>query len=187
MRHADHPIDPHFLSRMSTRAFVPEPLSHDELMRLFEAARWAPSSSNGQPWRFVYAHRDTAAWAPLFDLLVPFNQAWVKDASVLVVVLSETKYKDMPMRNHSFDAGAAWMSLALQAEHQGLVAHAMGGYDVDKARAFLHLGDHIDVDCMVAIGKRGDPQRLPEPLREREVPSTRKPLSELVFEGKLPG
>jgi hypothetical protein len=120
-RQADHPIDPLFLRRWSPRAMAGTPLRPDDLHPLFEAARWAPSSGNGQPWRFVYALRGTPEFAGFLDLLVPGNRIWCERAGALVVILSRTvRDNGKAVRTHSFDAGAAWMSLALQGTLQGL-------------------------------------------------------------------
>jgi nitroreductase len=180
----EHPVDPLFLNRWSPRAFTGEALSVDTLMRLFEAARWAPSSGNGQPWRFLYARRETPAWDRFFGLLTPGNQVWAHRAAALVVVVSATtRANGKPIATHSFDAGAAWMSLALQARLMGLVAHGMEGYDKERAVAELGLpADHVP-EAMIALGVYGKPEDLPEEKRAGEIPSQRKPLAEIVFEG----
>lgn len=186
-RTADYPINEIFLKRWSPRAMSGETLSQDELMTLFEAARWAPSTYNEQEWRFLYANRDTDHWQTFFDLLVEANQKWCDKASTLVVVLSATKFarngKDNPV--HTFDAGAAFENLCLQAATMGLVAHGMAGFDNEKARTSLDVPDDVAVEAMIALGKPGDPENLPEGLAEKEVPSDRKPLSEIVSEGKF--
>lgn len=158
----------------------------DTLMTLFEAARWAPSSGNGQPWRFLYARRETAPWQTFFDLLTPGNQVWAHKASVLVLVVSRTlnEHNGKPAVTHSFDAGAAWMSLALQASRMGLVAHGMGGYDRERAVRELNLPPEFVPEAMIAIGFHGDPAELPEDKRAGDAnPSQRKPLAEIVREG----
>lgn len=157
-------------------------------MCLFEAARWAPSSYNAQPWRFLYARRETDHWSLFLDLLVDFNQGWAKYAGALVVVLSRKTFErnDKPSRTHSFDAGAAWQNLALQGISQGLVVHGMEGFDYDRARQVLKVPQGFAVEAMVAVGRPAPRGSLPEKLRERETPSGRKELSELVFEGPFP-
>ena len=188
-RTADYDIDPMFLERWSPRAFTGEPMPQDVLMSLFEAAHWAPSAFNGQPWRFVYAHRDTPAWERLFDVLIPYNQAWVKNASVLMYVISDrfrrAPDKDpVPLRSHSFDAGAAWGYLALQAHRMGWAAHGMAGFDV--ARSYEVLGvpeaDYC-VEAAIAVGRPTDASVLDEAFRAREVPSHRNPVASITFEG----
>jgi nitroreductase len=181
-------IDPLFVRRWSPRAMSCEPIADEQLMPLFEAARWAPSASNAQPWRFLYAKRDTPHWEPFFSLLNERNQPWCARAAALIVVLSK-KTTDSGDENWTapFDAGAAWMSLALQGTLSGLVVHAMAGFDYDRAQAELGVPADWDVQCMVAIGRPGDPLLLPEKLRAREVPSPRRPVAESAFEGGFPG
>ncbi|MEY2686722.1 MAG: hypothetical protein RL375_920 [Pseudomonadota bacterium] len=190
-RQTEHDIDALFADRWSPRAYTGEAIPEATLLRLLEAARWAPSASNIQPWRFIYARRDTPAWAPLFDSLVEFNRGWAVNAAALVLVLSRKTWlphgKTEPVANptHSFDAGAAWMSLALQAYLAGWPAHGMGGFDKDKARAALGVpADHV-LEAMVAIGRQGDKASLPEALQAREVPSARLPLAQIVAEGRF--
>lgn len=182
-----YPVNELILSRWSARAMSGESLTDAELMALFEAARWAPSSYNNQPWRFIYAKRGTPAWDVFLDLLVPFNRQWAQHASVLVVIVSKNTFdhNGKPSDTHSFDTGAAWQNLALQAETQNLVAHGMQGFDYDKAHKALNIPDGYTVEAMCAIGKPGKLSGLSEELRTREVPSERKPLTALVFEGSF--
>jgi nitroreductase len=131
--------------------------------------------------------RDTPEFEKLLSFLVEFNRDWSKRASVLVVTISnKLDYKGNPSINHSFDSGAAWENLALQASAMNLIAHGMAGFDYSKAKTELGIPDNYNVEMMIAIGKPGKVEDLPEPLREREKPSDRKPLEEIVFEGKLP-
>jgi nitroreductase len=184
-RKPEYDVDEIFLNRWSPRAMSGEEISEDELMTLFEAAKWAPSSFNNQPWRFLYARRNTENWLPFFNLLAEFNQAWAKNASALIVITSKKTFEHnrKPARTHSFDAGAAWQNLALQGSARGLGVHGMQGFDYDKAREVLNVPDDCEVEAMVAVGKPGNKEELPEKLREREFPSARKKLSEIVFEG----
>lgn len=188
-RKPEYPIHKLFTDRWSPRAMSGEPITDEELMTLFEAARWAPSSYNNQPWRFIYAKRDTPHWDHLFDLMGEFNQSWTKNAAVLVVVISHKvfEYDGKPARTHSFDAGAAWENLALQGTLMGLVVHGMQGFDYDKAAKGLNIPDDYKVEAMIAIGRPGKKQDLSEELQKREEPSDRKPVSEFVFEGKCRG
>ncbi len=165
-----------------------EEVSEQDLMILFEAARWAPSSYNNQPWRFLYARRNTDNWDLFFTLLGEGNQVWTKEAAVLVVVLSKKTldHNGKPARTHSFDAGAAWENLALQGSQKGLVIHGMQGFDYDRARQVLNVPDDHQVEAMIAIGRPGKKEDLPERLREREVPSGRKEVAEIAFEGQFP-
>ncbi len=186
-RTTEYPIDDQFLKRFSPRAFSGETISEKEIMTLFEAARWAPSSSNNQPWRFIYAMRDTPEFDKLFSFLIDFNKDWCKRASALIVTISyKLDFKGNFLPTHSFSTGSAWENLALQASSMGLIAHGMSGLDYDKVKAELGVPDDYNVEMMIAIGKPGDPDNLPEPLKTREAPSDRKPLSELVFKGKFP-
>ncbi len=174
-----------FIERWSPRAMSGEPITSEQLMTLFEAAHWAPSSYNNQPWRFVYVMRQTPHWDALFGLLVPFNQEWSKNAAALIVLLSRKtfEYNNKPSRTHSLDTGAAWMSLALQGHLMGLVVHGIEGFDYTKARSVLKVPDDYEVEAMCAVGKPGDVHILPKELQEREEPSLRKPLSDIAFEG----
>jgi nitroreductase len=185
VRKADHPIDPWFLDRWSPRAMSGEPIAQADLMTLLEAARWAPSSFNNQPWRILYARRDTPHWQNFLDLLVDANKAWCGKAGVLLLFVSRTTFEhnNKPAVTHSFDCGAAWENLALQGCRLGLVVHGMQGFDYDKARTVLKIPDGFQVEAMVAIGKPGDPSQLSEKLRERESPNDRRPLSQTACEG----
>ena len=186
-RHPDHAVETLIVHRWSPRAMSGEQLSETELMRLFEAARWAPSSFNEQPWRFVYAEREGEYWQRFFDLLSENNRRWAGAAAILVVVLSRTSFErnGNPSRTHSYDTGAAWQNLALQGCRMGLVVHGMAGFDYDKAREVLEVPEEFAVEAMAAVGRPGPIEKLPESLREREVPSGRKPVSELAFRGVL--
>jgi nitroreductase len=176
-----HPVDEIFLNRWSPHSLSGEKISDAELMSLFEASRWAPSSYNAQPWHFIYAQRDTPAWNTLFDLMVPFNQGWTKNASTLVVLVSKNDYShdNSANRTHSFDTGAAWQNLALQASLKGFVAHGMSGFDYDRARKDLNIPEGYTVEAMCAIGK------LAKDAEKNEKPSTRKPIEEFVSEGSF--
>jgi nitroreductase len=185
-RKPDYPIDKIFIQRWSPRAMSGESMSNDELMSLFEAARWAPSSYNNQPWRFVYAKRETPAWNTLFNLLAPANQQWAKNAAVLLVVVSHNTfdYNGNVALTHSFDTGAAWENLALQASLKGLIAHGMQGFDYDRAKKELVIPDGYTVEAMVAIGYPGKKEDLPPELQKNEHPSDRNKVETFVFEGK---
>lgn len=187
-RKPDHPIETIFLERWSARAMTGEAVSQQELNRLFEAARWAPSTYNEQEWRFLYARRDSEHWETFFGLLVEANQVWCSKAGVLIVVLSQKVFQRSGKPNpvHSFDTGAAFENLALQGTRMGLVVHPMAGFDRSKARALLNVPDDFDVEAMIAVGRPGDPDQLPEQLRQREVPSDRRPISQFAFEGPFP-
>ncbi|HET9552087.1 MAG TPA: nitroreductase family protein [Anaeromyxobacteraceae bacterium] len=188
-RRPAHAIDPLFHERWSPRAFTGEPIPEEALMGLFEAARWAPSAMNAQPWRFVYARRGTPAFDRFLATLAPANQAWAGQASALVAIVSQElmalpgKPEPVPSASHSFDAGAAWAQLALQAERSGWKTHAIGGFDRAAATAALAVPAHHRLEIFVAVGRQGDPAALPDWAREREAPNGRRPLEELVREG----
>lgn len=189
IRKVENDINPLFVNRWSPRAMSGEEISHDDLMGLFEAARWAPSSYNNQPWRFIYAKKNTDHWQRLFSLLVEGNKTWAKNAAVIVVVISRKNFEfnEKPAITHQFDAGAAWENLALEATSRELVTHGMQGFDFNEARKVLGIPDSFDVMAMIAIGKLGQKENLPRDLQEREYPSNRKPLEEIVMEGKFIG
>ncbi len=180
-------INPVIVNRWSPRSFAPCDISDKDLFSLFESARWAPSSSNSQPWRFIYAKRNSENWNNFFNLLIDFNKQWCVDAAALVVVVSRKNFENNGQTSitHQFDTGAAWENLALQAVSQGLATHAMAGFDHDMARNTLQVPDDYEVMVMIAIGKRGSKEKLSPELQARETPNTRKPLSEIVMAGKF--
>jgi nitroreductase len=178
-------VDQQFIDRWSPRSFDASALPQADLDVILEAAGRAPSAFNHQPWRFLYAHRGDANWDRFVSLLIPFNQDWAKDSSVLVFIVSETTMGDKPSYSHSFDAGAAWAHLALQATLLGYHTHGMVGLDFDRAVAELGVPEGFRLEAAVAIGRRAAPERLPEHLREREAPSGRKPLDEVAFAGNF--
>lgn len=188
-RVADHPIDPIFLERWSPRAFDAAPMPPADLLSILEAARWAPSAYNIQPWRFLYSHRDDAHWANYLSLLDSFNETWAPQASALVLVLSDRmmpgdgERPEKPSRCYSFDAGAAWAQLALQATSLGYHAHAMAGIDYSQSEDKLGVPERYAVQIMIAIGRAADRSALPGELQQQEYPSTRLALSEIAFSG----
>lgn len=183
----EYPINSLILNRWSARAMSGESITKEELMTLFEAARWAPSSYNNQSWRFIYAMRETSEWNLLFNLLIEFNQNWCKNAAVLVVIISKNTfdYNNKNSRTHSFDTGSAWENLALQATDMNLVSHGIEGFDYDRTKSELNIPDDFTVEAMCAIGKPGKKEFLSEDLQKRENPSPRKPITELIFNGKF--
>lgn len=185
IRKANYPIEPLILGRFSPRAMSGEPFSDEELMPLFEAARWAPSCYNEQPWLFLCALKGSKEWPSFFNLLVPFNQSWAHAAGALVVITSKRNFShnNKPSITHSFDTGAAWMALALEGFARGYVVHGMGGFDYEAAKKVLCVPDDYCVEAMIAIGKMGDPQLLPPELAQKEVISQRKELSEIFRVG----
>jgi nitroreductase len=184
-RTPDYPIEPLIYRRWSPRAMSGKPLEERELLTLFEAARWAPSTYNEQEWRFLYGRRESASWSIFFDLLMEANQAWCKNAAALVVVLARKTFakNGKPNPVHLFDCGSAWENLALQATAMGLVSHGMAGFDFEKARVDLKVPEEFAVAAMFALGRPGDPADLPEQAREMEKPSGRRPVRESIREG----
>lgn len=184
-RTADHEIEPIFVRRWSPRAMSGEPLTQEEILRLFEAARWAPSTYNEQEWRFCHARRDGPHWADFLALLAEGNRSWCEHAAVLGCVLSHKVFSKNGKPNpvHVFDSGLAYMSLALQGSAMGLVVHGMQGFDAAKARTTLGVPDAFEVNAMFAVGRPGDPDQLPESYRDLEKPSSRKPVEEILTEG----
>ncbi len=186
-RKADHPIHPLILNRWSPRAMTGEELSPSELLSLFEAARWAPSSYNNQPWRFLYARKNTPHWNLFFDLLVDFNKGWCQKASVLGVIASHKIFEKNKKASatHAYDTGAAWENFALEGNSRNLVVHGMEGFDYQKARTTLHIPEEFEVLAMFAVGKPAPKEALTPELQKREEPSLRKKVEEFAFEGKF--
>jgi nitroreductase len=187
-RHPEHEIHEAFLRRWSPRAMAGTPISQATLHRLFEAARWAPSSMNEQEWRFLYAHRETDAWPLFLNLLMEANQAWVQHAGVLIVVVSKKTFSrnGNPNPSHSLDTGMAVQNLLLQAAGiPDLVTHPMAGFDRNRAKIALGIPDDFDVECMIALGNAGDPDLLSAEHQKREIPSPRKPVAQIACEGKF--
>jgi nitroreductase len=189
-RQPSHPIDPLFLERWSPRAFDCSPMPQADLMTLFEAARWAPSAFNAQPWRFLYAHRGGPDWELFLGLLIPWNRQWVESASALIYIASDTIMAtakgEAPSHSHSFDAGAAWACLALQATKMGYHAHGMSGIQQELARTELGVPERWRIEAAAVVGRIGDPAMLDDKLRARETPSGRKGLEEFAFRGGFP-
>lgn len=181
---ADVPILDLIRKRWSPRAFDPAPVSRDVLRSLFEAARWAPSSNNGQPWRYIVADTD-AARARAASVLTGRNPHWAPNAPVLVCVAAQTLFEDGKTNNHAFyDTGAATALLTMQATSVGLAVHQMAGFDAARAREVFALPEGTEPIAMMAIGKAADPSTLPEPLRAREsAPRERRGQPEFVFAG----
>ena len=192
-RKPDHSVEPLFVERWSPRAFTGEEIPVETLMSMFEAARWAPSSYNSQPARFIYGRKGTPHFDKLLGLLTGGNPGWANDASALVFIASSktmtipNKDGPVPSRSHSFDAGAAWMSFALQAHMLGWFTHGMVGLDYDRAVTELGIPDGFHLEAAIAVGKRGDRAKLPDGLRERESPNSRNPVPTFVAEGAFPG
>jgi nitroreductase len=178
------PLIPALAERWSPRAYdqsavVPE----ESLTALLEAARWSPSANNTQPWRFVVARRGSAEFDAVAAALMGFNQAWAGSASVLIVAIAEVIDEDGKERRWAtYDLGQAVAHLSVQAHHDGLHVHQMGGFDVDALRTAFNIDERFTPISVSAVGVLGDPEGLPDPLRERELaPRTRAALSDIVL------
>lgn len=184
-RHPTYPVQPWILERWSPRAMSGEPLSAQEIGSLFEAARWAPSAGNSQPWRLLYATRTGPHWQTFLDLLVEGNRRWAQHAGLLAVVTSRTlsERDGKPAPTYAYSTGSAWMALALQGVSMGLVVHGMAGFDYEKARRDLAVPEEFAVQAMLAVGRQGRIEDLPPDLQEREKPSGRKEVAEIAWEG----
>jgi nitroreductase len=160
-------------------------VSKDDLTAILEAGRWAASSYNEQPWRFIVATKqDPAAYQKLLSLLIPFNQDWAKSAPVLILTVAKKTFTNnqKPNRYALHDAGAALANMALQATELGLHIHGMGGFDYERARTELNIPEEYEIGAFAALGYSGSPDSLPESLAQMEVsPRQRKPLSEIAF------
>jgi len=177
--------------RWSPRSFDESGVPQSDLNVIFEAAGLAPSAYNIQPWRFLYAHRGDANWERFLSCLVEFNQSWAKDAGVLIFIVSDRKQgrgeELSDNHSHSFDAGAAWMNLALQAHAMGYHTHGMTGVDFDKAYGELGVDkDRYRIEAATVIGTRAPKNTLPKELQEKEAISGRKSVSEIAFAGNFP-
>jgi nitroreductase len=183
-----YPILTHIAERWSPRAFDDRPVAPEDLMALFEAARWTASCFNAQPWRFVYATRGEPAFATLLSCLRDTNASWAKHAAVLVIAVAKATHEDGSPNGHAVhDLGQAMATLALEATARGLHVHQMAGFYPDKARELLGIPEGYEPKTAAAIGYLGDPARLSDKLREREgQPRQRKPIEELVFNGAWP-
>ena len=188
-RNPTHQINPLFSNRCSPRSMTGKDIDDHDLMSLFEAARWAPSSYNNQPWRFIYVKRNTESWNKFFNLLDEGNKIWAKDSAVLVVLISRKtfEYNEKSSITHQLDAGAAWENLALEASDRGIATHGMQRFDYQRAKTDLGIPEIYDVMAMIAIGKRGPKENLPPKLQQVEFPKDRKPLEEIVMEGYFKG
>lgn len=181
-------VDSMFYDRWSPRAFHNDPIPDQQLQSLFEAARWSPSCYNEQPWLFVYAtgREDRERF---ISALMARNQLWVQHAPVLIFCFTRKVFKQTGKANRHapFDAGAAWMALALQARKLGLYAHAMAGFSRRKAFEITGvLPEKYEAMAAIAVGRRGDVSILPEDLSAMESPNKRKPLKDVAYAGRFP-
>lgn len=171
-----HKVLDEIVYRWSPRGMNGQALAEDDLLPLFEAAKWAPSAFNNQPWRFYYALRDSDKFKDLLGLLVEKNMQWCVNAACLIIVVSKKTYdhNGSPMRSHAYDTGAAWMALAVEGIRRGYVVHGMAGFDERAASKYLALGDEYQVNFMAAVG-------MPAPQVEGEAVSQRKTINEIAI------
>lgn len=182
----DFPVTEIIARRWSPVVFDPAPLSDAEIGSLFEAARWAPSSFNEQPWRYVYARKGDAGRDEIEALLMDGN-AWAKNAGLLIVSFGHKNFTYNGKPNHHWlhDTGAASMAITLQAESMGLITHQMAGFHMDKANAALGVPDDFEPGSMMAVGRPGDVKSAPEDLQKRQQsPRTRNPQNAFAFKGR---
>jgi nitroreductase len=186
-RAPDAPVNPMFLDRWSPRAFDPTPLPEEDIASLFEAARWAPSCFNEQPWLFVYGTSEEER-ETFLEILVERNRLWARNAPVLAILFARRIFAHGGRLNRwaGLDCGAAWVSLAFQARLMGLYAHGMAGFSQPKAYELLNVPkEKYEAMCAIAIGAYGDINSLPDEIKETEQPNERKPLAEVAVKGKF--
>ena len=173
--------------RWSPVAFDPRPVEYEKMHQLFEAAKWAPSGRNAQPWRFIFATKDTSEYEVLFDLLDEGNKVWAKTAPLLVLSLAQviSTYKNRPNRLAFYETGMAVANLLLQATHMDLYVHQMAGYDEERAKEVLVIPTRYEPAAMMAIGYKGDPSQLPAEVAAREQKErTRMEISKFLVPGR---
>ena len=180
------PVNEVIATRRSPRSLDPSAaISDTDLVAILEAARWAPSAFNGQPWRFFVGKQGDPTYSQILASLVEFNQGWAKNAAALILVAAKPTREDGSIHgDYQFDCGLAVAQLVIETHDRGLVAHQMTGFDKDKARTNLEMASELVPLVVIAIGKQDLPEKLPAAMAEREVaPRGRKPLEELVIAG----
>jgi nitroreductase len=180
------PVNEVIATRRSPRSLDPSvSISDTDLVAILEAARWAPSAFNGQPWRFFVGKQGDPTYSQILTSLVEFNQGWAKNAAALILVAAKPTREDGSIHgDYQFDCGLAVAQLVIETHDRGLVAHQMTGFDKDKARTNLEMASELVPVVVIAIGKQDLPEKLPAAMAEREVaPRGRKPLEELVIAG----
>jgi nitroreductase len=185
---SDFPVHELIRERWSPRAFADKPVPQDVLRSIFEAARWAPSSNNEQPWAYIVATKEHKEnFEKMLSVLVEFNAGWAKSASVVALAVARLTFakNNTPNRNAQYDTGAASALLSMEATAHGLAVHQMAGFDPEKARQVFGIPPGWEPIAALAIGYQGDPASLPPPLKDREIaPRTRKPIAEFVMAGQ---
>lgn len=185
-RQANHDIDPMYIERWSPRAFSTKAVTKDQLHNLLEAARWAPSAGNFQPWSFIYAYEE-AEREKFLSFINASNISWCHRVPAFILVLSRKTINKEGIINPyaSFDAGAAWAYLSLEAHRQGLITRAMGGFSKEKARIVLGVPDEYELEVVIAVGYHDPEAELNERDAKRERASDRKTLEQISFEGRF--
>jgi nitroreductase len=185
---SDYPVHELIRERWSPRAFADKPVPQNVLRSIFEAARWAPSSNNEQPWAYIVATGDDKdSFEKISSVLMEFNAKWARSAPVLAIAVAELAFakNNAPNRNAQYDTGAATALLSVEATALGLAVHQMAGFDPEKARQIFGIPGGWEAIAALAIGYPGDPNSLPQPLKDREMaPRTRKPITEFVMAGR---
>jgi nitroreductase len=186
-----YPVNEFIRKRWSPRSFANKTIPQETLDQLFEAASWAPSSVNEQPWRYLFAHKGEPAFEKMVACLVPGNQPWAKNAQVLVLTLAKTIFvyngATLPNKYSFYDSGAANSQLLLEAASHDIYGHLMGGFDHEKTKTTFHIPEGFEVVVFMALGYLGSPEALEEPFKTREItPRSRKNITEFTFHGHLP-
>lgn len=175
-------IEDLFWHRFSPRALSGEALNEEAVLTVLEAARFAPSAFNEQPWRFIYSLKGDNAWQEILSSLVDFNQAWANKSGALIIVLAKNNFSHNDQLNNTsqFDTGAAWQNLALQARALGLVAHGMSGFDYEKLKEKFKINDSFSILATIALGHPGDINDLNDEMKEKEKPSDRHNIEKIA-------
>ena len=184
----DFPITEIFRQRWSPRAYSSKPVEESKLKSIFEAARWAPSSNNEQPWRFILGRKGDETWDKIYQSLVEWNQKWAGNAPVLILNMGKRTYtyKGKPNPTYLYDTGQAVSMLVNEVVNQGLFGHQMGGFSAEKASELLNIPSDYHPISVTAIGYYGDPDSLPEDMRKSEMePRKRLRQEEIVFAGQF--
>lgn len=181
-RKSEFQVQNFFINRWSPKSFSVEPINEQDLWAILEAAHWAPSCFNEQPWRFYVAKSDEMK-ANFVAFLAEGNRNWAQNAPVLVAIVSKLTFSrnDKPNRWNAFDSGTAWGYMTMEAYQRGYVTHAMGGFNKEQAKNVLCLTEDYQVQAIVAVGKYAIQDSIPEEERKQETISTRKPTSEVTF------
>jgi len=192
-RTTEFETDPLFVARWSPRVFDGSAIPENHIGSMLEAARWAPSAYNIQPWRFMYALRDDENWETMLKCLNPFNRGWAQTSSAIFILVSDSivpgdgkDRPDQPANCNSLDAGSAWVQLALQATKLGYHAHGMAGVEPEIIRERLQVPERFKIEMAIAVGRRVPDKELTDEQKAAEKPSERKPIGEIAFRGAFP-